>query len=75
MTCNSEISPKLYPVQIAKDFYDILNNSAVKRKYPNLHNEIKQQTQMCHSSWYNLSYEAFSEYAGYLEDYSIPYIM
>jgi hypothetical protein len=64
----------MYSVQMVKDHYDIIHNPRVKVKYPILHEEVTRHDKSSHSSWYNLSGEAFSEYRRYVEDRDIGYI-
>ena len=61
-------------VQIVRDNYDILNNEAVKKKYPNLYKDVKEHDSEGWSSWYDLTEKAYEEYNKYLKDKDIGYV-
>lgn len=62
-----------HSVQIAQNNYDILHNTKVKEKYPNLYQEVYAHDKICHSSWYKLSDLAYKEYTNYIQDTKIGY--
>ena len=65
---------ELYPKQIARDNYDITHNPNVKVKYPTLYKEVVEHDKVSTSSWYDLSFGAYSEFQEYIQDKSIGYV-
>lgn len=65
---------ELYPKQIARDNYDITHNPNVKVKYPTLYKEVVEHDKVSTSSWYDLSFGAYSEFQEYIQDKNIGYV-
>ena len=72
--CKNSILRDYHSVQIIRDDYDIIHNSKVKEKYPNLYKEVYEHNEISRSSWYKFSKKAYDEYRKYLKDNTIGYI-
>ena len=59
---------KTYHIQMINDNYDIIHN--YQYKYPVLYAEICAHDKLSHSSWYDLTEQAYQEYQAYFKDHN-----
>ena len=55
-------------VQMVFDNYNILHNEEIRKRYPNLYQEVYNHDKITMSSWYDLSDSAYDEYKKWCND-------